>query len=199
MERFELRLEDIDFEGLVAISIVNSPAIEENFRAFSKEHKFSISKIDEEKRIITGPAMIAEKDIITEDWDGNLFAEYFSADTIRKVAEKFILDGKLNSVNLNHSLNTNDISIVEYWIVEHSHQDKSSFLGYNLTPGSLMISMKVNNDTVWDLIRNGDLKGFSIEGFFTSRLKTHSKLSDEEKEEIELNKKIQELRKILDI
>ena len=171
MERFELTLEDIDIEGLMAISIVNSPAIEENFRAFSKKHQFSISKIDEEKRIITGPAMIAEKDIITEDWDGNLYAEYFSADTIRKISEKFILDGKLNSINLEHYLNANDISIVEYWIVEHSHQDKSAFLGYNLTPGSLMISMKVNNDTVWDLIKNGSLKGFSIEGFFTSRFK----------------------------
>jgi transcription antitermination factor NusG len=197
MERFELTLEDMDIEGLMAISIVNSPAIEENFRKFSK-HQFSISKFDEEKRIITGPAMIAEQDIIRSDFDGNLYAEYFSADTIRKISEKFILDGKLNSVNLEHSINANDISIVEYWIVENSKQDKSAFLGYNLTPGSLMISMKVNNDTVWDLIKNGNLKGFSIEGFFTSRLKTYS-LSDEEKEEILAQKKLDELKKLFNL
>jgi hypothetical protein len=181
MERFELMYEDLEIDGLVNISIVTSPAIEENFKAFSKHNTFSLSKIDEEKRIITGPAMIANKDLIRYDFFGEPYVEFFSAETIRKISEKFMMEGKLKNVNIEHNFTGNDITIVENWIVENSIQDKSAYLGYNLTPGSLMISMKVNNDSVWNMIKNNYLTGFSIEGFFTSKLVNHSKkLSEEE-------------------
>ena len=175
MERFELTFEDIEFGGLSFISIVNAPAIEENFKAFSKHNTFSIAKIDEEKRIITGPAMIANKDLIRYDFYGQEYAEYFTADTIRKISEKFMIDGKLNNINIDHSVTANDVNIIEMWIVENSIQDKAAYLGYNLTPGSLMISMKVNNDSVWEYIKNGYLNGFSIEGYFSSKLSKNSK------------------------
>jgi hypothetical protein len=60
------------------------------------------------------------------------------------------------------------MSVVESWIVEGKN-DKSTNYGFNLPQGTWMISMKVNNDEVWNKVKLGEVKGFSIEGYFADK------------------------------
>jgi hypothetical protein len=73
------------------------------------------------------------------------------------------------------------MSVVESWIIENSKQDKSAIYGFELPEGTWMISMKVDNEEVWNKVKSGDIKGFSIEGYFEpSSTKLSSDKSDEE-------------------
>jgi hypothetical protein len=174
MEKYEILLENVNFDGILAISIVEFPAIEENFMKFSKENKLILSQIDDEKRLITGPALIPDKDIVRLDNLGNPYLIWFSIETIKKISEEFLMKQKTNNVTLEHMVQVNDVSVVESWIVEDSKNDKSSKLGYNLPVGTWMISMKINNDDVWEAIKKGSVAGYSIEGYFTQRLSNFS-------------------------
>lgn len=182
MERYEVLIDDIDFEGVYAISIVEFPAIEEDFMKFSKNNKLLLAQIDEEKRIIIGPAMIPDKDIVRIDDFGNPYNIFFTKKTIEACAYNYLLNNKLSNITLEHSVELNDVSVIESWIVNDTNMDKSKALGYNVPIGTWMISMKVNNDTAWTYIKNGFINGFSIEGHFSRKFSEFSKqeLTDEE-------------------
>lgn len=159
--------------GVYGISLVQFPAIEKNFLRFNndKYKNLSLAKIDTEKRIISGPAMLANKTIFRIDESTNEeYYTYFSEDTIRKIAEKFMFDENLKKVNIEHKYDTSDIYIFESWIVEDPKNDKCNALGYtDISKGSWFVSMKVNNDEVWNsYIKEDILRGFSVEGMFLS-------------------------------
>lgn len=185
MKTIELTVDDINYDGVTAISLVEMPAIEENFMVFNKSPKnnFTFAKADFERRIITGPALIANKLIYRIDpFTGEEYNVFFSRETIRKISEMFFINNNISNVTLEHNLNVNGITIVESWIVDDPNMDKSKLLGYDLTTGSWMITMKINNDEVWNnFIKKGKVSGFSIEGYFTSKLDKYSK--QEEKDE----------------
>ncbi len=178
LDRYELTIEDINFDGVTAISIVEFPAIEENFMVFSKNNKnnLTLSKTDNDKRIITGPAMIPNKDIYRIDFETNQeYDIYFSEETVKNISEQFLITNKLSNINLEHEVNLNDVSLVESWIVNEPSNDKSNELGFDVNKGTWMISLKVNNDNLWNnIIKEGKVNGFSIEGYFSNRFDKHS-------------------------
>ena len=179
MKTIELKIDD--FNAVTAVSIVEFPAIEEDFQFFSNNENYVFSKIDEFKRIITGPALIPDLLIPRIDKKtGEKYQVFFSKETIEKIMEKFLIEKRNDNVTLQHKENVSNISLIECWTILDSEKDKSAVLGFSLPIGTLMTSYKVNNDEVWNKIINKEVKGFSIEGSFI-----HEQINLEiEKEEI---------------
>ena len=170
MRIVELIIDDQDEQsGIDAISVVMSPATESNFIHLSK-HEIELKEVDEEKRILMGAALIPNKQIYRKnDKTKDEYYIYFSEATIRKASELFLMNANQNNSTLEHSTKLKGMSVVESWIVE-SENDKSKNYGFNFPKGTWVISMKVNNDEIWNKVKLGEVKGFSIEGYFADKL-----------------------------
>lgn len=169
MEIIELLLDENDeMTGIEAVSIVESPAIEADFITLSKQ-QIKFAKVDDEKRILMGPALIPNKPIFRKRND-TMFYVYFSQQTVKRASELFFINGNQNNATLEHNMDINGLTVVESWIIEDTDMDKSKMYGFDLPVGTWMISMKVENDDVWnDYVKEGKVKGFSIEGYFADR------------------------------
>ena len=141
---------------------------ESKINTFEKE-KMSKQKFvtDEEKRIVVGPAMIPDLKIFRKDPKGNPYYVYFSADTIKMIAEKYMRNKYIdNNDEMHNGKAVSDVYVVESWIKE-SDSDKSNMYGYNDLPvGTWFVSMKVRNDDTWKKVKEGKLNGFSVSGYF---------------------------------
>ena len=170
MEIVELILDEENEEmvGIEAVSIVESPAIESDFIALA-DQEVKLAKVDEEKKILMGAALIPNKPIFRKR-NETMFYVYFSEDTVRKASELFFQNGNQNNATLEHQMSINDLTVVESWIVEDTKMDKTAKYGLDVPVGTWMISMKVNNNEVWnDYVKSGKVKGFSIEGYFADK------------------------------
>lgn len=171
--------EDALLSGIEAISIVDKPAIEENFIALKEQTKVNLAEIDKEKRILMGAALIPNKNIYRTDGEDEYYI-YFSDDTVRKASELFLMRGNQNKSTLEHEAELNGLTVVESWIIEDEVHDKSRKYGLDMPVGTWMVSMKVNNDDVWEnYVKTGLVKGFSIEGYFTDKIEM-SKIGESE-------------------
>jgi hypothetical protein len=182
--------ENDEHSGIDAVSVVHSPAIQENFIALNK-HEVELKEIDAEKKILMGAALIPNKQIYRESEKHGQYYIYFSEDTVRKASELFLMNSNQNNATYEHEKKLNGLSVVESWIIEDEKQDKSVKYGFSLPVGTWMISMKVNNDDVWKDVKDGKVKGFSIEGYFADKLE----MSLQAQEEQELIEKIKEILK----
>lgn len=156
--------EENEISGVEAVSVVENPAIEEDFIALKKQ-PVELAEVDAEKRILMGPALIPNKKILRRDDEGD-YHIYFSADTVRKASELFLSKGNQNNATLEHEVKLEGMSIVESWLIEDKEKDKSKKYNFDLPVGTWMVSMKVYNDDVWAKVKAGEVYGFSIEGFF---------------------------------
>ena len=187
MRFFELVLDEEKLlHGIDAISIVEHPAIEEDFITMSKQQKVEFKEVNKEKRILMGAAMIPDKPIYRVDGDEEYYV-FFTKETIRRASELYLMNGKQNNATLEHEVKLEGLSIVESWIIEDSEKDKSRAYGLNHPVGTWMVSMKVNNEDIWEnYVREGIVKGFSIEGWFMQRetaMEVETELSAIEAEE----------------
>jgi hypothetical protein len=191
VEIIELLIDETKLEaGINAVSVVESPAIEENFIAL-KKHEVELKEVDAEKRILMGAALVPNKQIYRRNKDKEFYI-YFSEDTVRKASELFLMRSNQNNATYEHERKMLDgMSVVESWIIEDEKTDKSRLYNFNLPKGTWMISMKVNNDDVWQKVKDGEVKGFSIEGHFVDQYE----MSIQENEEDEI---IAFLKEILD-
>lgn len=173
--------------GIEAVSIVEFPAIESNFVALSEHLK--LAKVDDEKKILMGAALIPNKNIYRKNGDDEYYI-FFSDDTVRKASELFLMNSNQNNATLEHEKKLKDLSVVESWIVEDTEMDKSKKYGLNAPVGTWMVSMKVNNDAIWnDFVKTGKVKGFSIEGYFSDKLEMSLQIAKEQ----ELIEKIKDI------
>ncbi len=187
----ELIIDDNDLQtGIHAVSVVHSPAIEENFIALSK-HEIELKEVDTEKKILMGAALVPNKQILRADKDGNGYYIYFSEDTIKKASELFLMRSNQNNATLEHKEKLNGMSVVESWVIDNPEMDKSKEYGFNLPKGTWMIAMKVNNEDIWKDVKAGKVKGFSIEGYFADKYE----MSQEKNEKQEIINKLKELLK----
>lgn len=185
MERklYEMIVDDELVEGVFAMSLVDEPAIEVDFTLLSKNDKFRIDlnlekNIDTTRHVVMGPMLIPDKVIPRKNYD-----IIFSKDTIRRISENFMIQGKKDNVTIQHKVNVNKIYLIESWIVEDTEKDKSANYGYKLPVGTWCGTYKVNDDNLWnEFIKNGILKGFSLEGNFgQNEIHMHEELSEEDK------------------
>jgi hypothetical protein len=173
--------ENSEKNGINAVSVVLNPAIEENFIALAK-HEVELKEIDAEKRLLMGASLIPNKEIFRKDEQGNEFYIYFSEQTVRKASEMFFQNSKQNNATLNHDQKIEGMTVVESWIVDNPEMDKSKNYGFSFPKGTWVISMKVDNDEIWQEVKLGKVKGFSIEGYFIDKLDLSLVESDEEKQ-----------------
>ena len=159
--------------GIQAISLVQFPAFEDdaNFVFFNKNHNLTFAKIDEEKRLLIGCALVPEKKIPRMDQEtGQEYDVYFSKETIKQASELFLKHNKQNEHTLEHQTEIDGLSVVESWIVDDDKLDKSRLFNFNVPVGSWMVSVKVDNDEIWNQVKEKSVKGFSIEGFFVDKI-----------------------------
>jgi len=160
----EWEVDDVMGE-LKRISLVSEPAIEEDFLLFNSQ-TLKFKTIDNEKRVLTGPAMRPDINIPRKDEMGNLYYGFFSKDTVRKCAEMFFKkNSNANNTNLEHEFEIDGVYVFESWIVEDPEMDKAKALGFsNIKSGDWFVSMKIDNETVWNnYLKTGLIKGFSVE------------------------------------
>ena len=170
--------EENERQGVYAVSIVENPAIEEDWIALSKQKQIvELKTVDTEKRLLMGAVLVPKKQILRYDKEIGEFYIYFTKETIRKTSELFLKKNNQNNATYEHEINLEGMHVVESWIVENSKVDKSAIYGFDYPEGTWVISMKVDNDKVWEKVKAGDVKGFSIEGYFTT---SKSKLSKDE-------------------
>ncbi len=182
-------------KGVFAISLVNAPATGEHYIAMAKQDKIvKFAKVDEEQRILMGLVLQPEQLIYRVDEDGNEFEMFFSAETIKDFSQNFFQSGfQLNS-KLEHDEPIEGVTFVESWLVENPKVDKSAAFGLEYPKGSWLVSMKVDNDDIWNnYIKTGELKGFSIDGMVELEevnLKTNIQMSKSNKNILALLKQI---------
>lgn len=153
--------------GMNRISLVDAPAVEADFLAFAKDkHPQMYSVTDEEKRIVRGVVMRADFPIYRRDNRGEYYVIY-KADTIRKMAEKYLLESKQNEVNLDHQddAEVDGVQMVQ-WFIKDTEAGVNPAGFEDIAEGSLFAEFHVVNDEVWASIKDGTYKGFSLEGVF---------------------------------
>ena len=160
-----------------AISLVTSPAIEENFVFFGKEkNNLTFAKIDEEKRMLVSPALIPNKQIFRHDPNTNSdFYVYFSKETVRISSERYLEYNNHHKATYQHEEDVSGVLTVESWIIEDTKKDKSTLYGFSLPVGTWMVKLKITNDEMWSKIKDGELKGLSIEGYFIDKMEKMAK------------------------
>jgi len=168
MDMYEALIDEDSFiNGIHAVSLVESPAIESEFVKLSKQEVF-MKTVDEDKRLLLGAVLIPNKPIFRMDEDtGEEFYMFFSKDTVRRASELFFIKGFQSNTTLEHQTPLEGLTMVESWIVEDAEMDKSKKYGLAVPVGTWMGTVKVEDEKLWDdLIKDGSMKGFSIEGYF---------------------------------
>ena len=164
LETIELFISDEDNSGIEAISLVEFPAIEENFVALSK-HKIELKTMDEEKRLVVGLALVPDKKIYRNN-GGFEYNITFSKDTVRKASEKYLKSLKIHNATIEHEMEVDGVYLTESWIVEDVEKDKTALYDLDAPEGAWAVSMRIENDEVWEDVKAGKYLGFSIEGIF---------------------------------
>jgi len=114
--------------------------------------------------------LIPNKQIFRKDAEDNEFYVYFSKDTVKKAAYRFLKSNAHHNHTLQHQEEIEGLYVAESWIVE-SEQDKSRKYGLNVPIGTWMVAVKVDNEQIWnEQIKSGNAKGFSIEAYFANKL-----------------------------
>lgn len=175
---------------IYAISLVDEPAIEENFIYLSKDKQEQIFLEKEDKHLIVGAVLVPNKPIYRNNGKEEFYIQ-FSKETIEHLAYEYLMNGRMYSVTTDHKDIADDICLVESWI-KTSDNDKSNDYGMNLPIGTWIAAMKVENEEVWQRVKQGELKGFSIESFVNldeiNLKKQNTNMTEEVKmETIELN------------
>ena len=185
MRIVELILDEDSVAGIEAISIVENPAIEEDFIALNSQ-ELHLAEVDKDKQILVGALLVPNKPIYRRKGDDEYYI-YFSKDTIRKASEMYLIKGNQNNSTLEHHYKLSGLSLVESWIVEDDVHDKSRKYNMDVPVGTWMGVVKVNNSEVWnDFVKTGKVKGFSIEGYFVDKMeRPNEPINDFDEEEAE--------------
>jgi hypothetical protein len=137
----------------------------------SKE-KMTFSVIDEDKMILVGAAMVPNRMIHRYDTFGSLYYVYFSKESIKKMADRFLKQKRTDETSIEHNgikLGSDKVYITESWVSDDPVYDKSYKYGFELPAGTWYVQMKVEDPKVWELIKTKTLNGFSVEGLFAEK------------------------------
>lgn len=165
-------------EGVMAVSLVNSPAVNSFFQAYKekKEVKFTI---DRDNRMVIAPIMRADYPIYRNDVNlGEYYIKYDKKE-VMKMAKKMLKDNTFNNINIEHSKDYKDGVILTQLFIKNTSKGISPIGFEDVEEGSLFGVYNIENDEVWEKVENGEFRGVSIEGMFTI-----GKVEDEDEEEI---------------
>lgn len=195
MKIIELIIDEEDvYGGIDAISIVEHPAIEEDFVALNKQKEYKLQATDKDKKLLSGALLIPNKMIYRKERDEE-YHIYFSRETVRKASQMYLQKGNQNNATFEHEMPVQGLSLVESWIIDDKENDKSNMYGMDLPLGTWFGTIKVNNDKIWnEFVKTGVVKGFSIEGYFSNK----AELSQKEQKADEIVEKLKSLFKSID-
>jgi len=179
LQTIELTIKDELKEGVFAISLVDKPAIEEDFIMLNAL-EVELKVINEEKREVVGLALVPNKKILRRKDNVEFYIE-FSEATIEKVQELYLKNLRANNVTIDHESKVDGVSLIESWIVEDPKNDKSNIYNLNAVKGAWVVKMKIYNDDVYEGVKLGKFNGFSIEGMFDGL--DQLKMSEEDNKE----------------
>jgi len=170
----EVRTEQFDYNvgsigGYVDPGITKKKKYSSEFDYLKTEENFKKQHFatDVDKQIVLGPAMIPNEKIFRKDDQGNPYYVFFSPETIKAIAEKYMKNKLIDNNDMMHDGEAvPDVFVMESWIIDDSKFDKSKKYGFDLPVGTWMVSMKINNPKVWADIKAKKLNGFSVSGFF---------------------------------
>lgn len=167
---YKLEISDSEQEGTEVnfVSLVDKPAIQRDFLAFSARQWFAIQ--DDERRIVSGPAMIPDMPIYRRDDKGEYYV-VFEVGTIEKIAQRFFLKGYQGNINMMHEAEAvaADSVFFESWLVDRT-KGKQPLTGFDDLPdGTWFLTAKINDEGAWQKIKAGEYRGFSVEGVFDYR------------------------------
>ena len=188
----KLKCYSVTFDSDVyAVSLVDEPAIESNFIALSKQSEKRVFLEKDDKHIVLGAVLIPDMPIYRNQ-DGEEFYLQFSSATIEKLAHDFLRMGRNFNFSYQHEEDVKGISVIESWIVNDPEKDKCSIYGIDVPSGTWMMAAKVDNEEMWEKIKNGDAKGFSIEAIVNlDELKLKKENTKEMAEEKIMDKKVE--------
>ena len=152
-----------------AISLVEAPAIEEDFVALSKEdEKIEVKLSDDEKHMVYGAVLVPDKDIYRNNGEREFYIS-FTKESIEKMSQEFMREYRQQEITTDHEEVANEVCVVESWIKADMFKDKSVALGLNeeLPVGTWFCGMKVNNVETWERVKKGELNGFSVESMIS--------------------------------
>ena len=152
-----------------AISLVESPAIEETLVALEEQKPIKVQLADEEKYMVYSAVLVPDKPIYRRNEDGDEFYIEFTKESIEKMAQEYMMNYRQNEITLDHETMANDITLVESWIKTDMYKDKSVAIGLSedLPIGTWIAGLKVNQIDAWNRIKNGELRGFSVESMIS--------------------------------
>ncbi len=205
MKIIELILvEETEFNGVDAISIVENPAIQSNFVALKDaDQVVKLAEVSKDKRILLGAILIPNKPILRKGDDEDYYI-YFSNDTVERASQMYLKQGNQHNASLEHEYNLKGLTLVESWIVKDLTHDKSRLYDNtkDVPVGTWMGAIRVDSDEVWDgYVKEGVVKGFSIEGYFADKAeRPKEKINDflNEIESLEAEFLLSEIENILD-
>jgi hypothetical protein len=176
---FDLVIDTEDESGVDYIALVDEPAIERDFMKFKKAEDYKFKIQDEDKRIVSGYAMVADLHIVRYDEQNGEHFVKFPRKTIEQIVDKFMGNGFNANVNLMHdpSKQVNDVFVFESLLIDSKRNIKAPEGFQDAPDGSWWVSMRVINDDVWKQCQEGTFKGFSVEGMFS---KEEPELTDED-------------------
>ena len=161
--------ENDEDNGVYAISLVDKPAIEEDFIYFA-EAKHNFATVDSDERIIMGAVMIPDLEIMRLADNGEKYKCWFSKETVKKCSQMYMKNSAHQSSTIDHKRTVNGLTTVELWLIVDEVKDKSRAYGLKHPIGTWMISQKIDNEEVWqNYIKEGIVKGFSVEAKFGER------------------------------
>lgn len=172
------------------VSIVDKPAIQRDFQAFSEIQRFDIQS--EDLRIVTGPAMIPDTPIYRNDANGQYYV-VFDANTINKIAYRFFKKGYQSNINLMHEQGSvvTDSVFYESWVVDRTKGKMPLAAFKDLPDGTWFLTAKINDPAVWAMVKSGEYKGFSVEGLFD-----YTPIASIDPEEAAMKEIMKQIRKI---
>ena len=171
-----------------AVSLVEDPAVESNFVALSKQQPMDFKIQDEERRMLYGVVLRADFPIYRRYGDEEFYL-VFEKDAVRRLMTKFMKNFGQKSWTKDHMDFTDGITVVESWIVEDVENDKAKALGLsNYSEGSWMIGAKVDDDEMWQSIKDGRWKGFSIEALVDMEEMDFDKIKEQNNDQMKENK-----------
>ena len=162
---FDALISDED-TGMLKISLVDEPAVMTDFLAFDAVRRMQMYSIqDEERRLVYGVVMRADFPIYRRDERVGEYYIVYKPETIRQMAEKYLADGFQNRVNVMHSTDVEDVQMVQ-WFIKDTARGVNPEGFPDAADGSLFAEFHVLNDDVWNAVKDGTYKGFSLEGVF---------------------------------
>jgi len=164
---FELQIGE-DWDQVSVVSLVDNPAIQELFLKFKESDPFKF-KTEDDRQIITGPVLIPDL-IVTRKIKESYFDVVFRAPQVVKIYEKFMASGSYKNTNFMHSTPLNsvdDCHLFECFLTDPSRGISAPSSFEKLPPFTWFMSYKITDPSLWKLIKENKIRGFSIEGTFS--------------------------------